>query len=149
MPRGSNPNSKKNLLKGNRFTKETASEAGKKGAAVSHEVNRKRRTMHEIAKIINDSRVSGPKAREQLRALGIKDEDMTNAALIVSAVFRSAFEGNMVAVDRWFQLVGETENQGQNGKLEELINGLKEPDDLHKEAASFDEEVAEEQPEPD
>lgn len=129
MPgRGRHPNSLANLKKGNRFTKETASKEGKKGAAASNEAQKKLKTIGEIAKIINESRVTGDKARQQLAALGVAEDDMTNAALIASAIFRAAFEGDMKAVEKWERITGQEEQQRRNGQLADLIDGLKEPE---------------------
>ncbi len=47
MPSGDNPNSKANLKKGNRFTKETASKAGRNGALKANETKRQRKTLRE------------------------------------------------------------------------------------------------------
>lgn len=54
MPKGDNPNSRKNLdkSKGKRFTVETASENGKKGAAKSNEVQARKRSIQERARIV-------------------------------------------------------------------------------------------------
>lgn len=54
MPKGDNPNSRKNLdkSKGKRFTVETASEYGKKGAAKSNEVQARNRSIQERARIV-------------------------------------------------------------------------------------------------
>jgi hypothetical protein len=54
MPKGDNPNSRKNLdkSKGKRFTVETASENGKKGAAKSNEVQARNRSIQERARIV-------------------------------------------------------------------------------------------------
>ena len=129
MPRGTHPNSLANLKKGNRFTKETASKEGKKGAAESNKKQAQQKTISELAKIINNAKVTGEKAQKQLKALGIADEDMTNAALIVSGIFRAAFEGDMKAVGKWERLTGQAdEGQKHNGQLADLIDGLKEPE---------------------
>lgn len=89
------------------------------------------KTMSELAKIIARSPVKGEKARKQLETLGIADDDMTNSALIVSAIFRAAFEGDMKAVEEWKRLTGqlEEEQNRHNGQLADLIDGLKEPEE--------------------
>lgn len=124
MPRGTHPNSLANLKKGNRFTKETASKEGKKGAEKSNFVQRKTKTISELAKIINNAGVTGEKAKKQLEALGIDPEDMTNAALITSAIFRAAFEGDMKAVEKWLWLTGQAEEQQTHGDILASINDV-------------------------
>ncbi len=124
MPRGTHPNSLANLKKGKPFNAETASKAGKKGAPESNKAQAKTKTLSELAKIINGSEVTGEKARKQLKLLGIKDDDMTNAALIVSGIFRAAFEGDMKAVEKWERLTGQAEDQQTHGDILASINDV-------------------------
>lgn len=112
---------------------------------------RKSKTIKEIAKIINEAPAQKA-AKEGLKKLGLKDRDMTNAALIAAAVFRAAFEGNIHAVEKWEKLVGqEDKSDTGNGQLADLIDGLKEPleDDIHEKAEDGDESLAEKQAETD
>lgn len=124
MPRGTHPNSLANLKKGNRFTKETASKEGKKGADVSNARQKQLKSISDFAKIINNSGVKGEKARKQLEALGVEECDMINAALIASAVFRAAFEGDMKAVEKWLWLTGQAEEQQTHGDILASINDV-------------------------
>ena len=129
MPRGTHPNSLANLKKGKPFNAETASKAGKKGGPESNKNQERTKTISELAKIINNSRVGSKKAKEQLEALGLTDEDMTNAALITAAIFRAAYEGDMKAVEKWERLTGQAdEGKRHNGQLADLIDGLREPE---------------------
>lgn len=122
MPRGTHPNSLANLKKGKKtqFNGETAAKAGKKGAAVSNPVQKQNKTIQQFAKIINSSPAQS--GREVLQKLGIKEEDMTNAALIAAAVFRAAFEGDMKAVEKWESYVneGKEESKDDDGFLAAL-----------------------------
>lgn len=91
---------------------------------------RKTKTLKQIAAIINEAPAQAA-AKEGLKKLGLDDEDMTNAALIVAAVFRAAYEGDMKAVEKWERYIGQSmtaasaDDEG-NGSLTELIEGLKE-----------------------
>lgn len=58
MPKGDNPNSRKNLAKGVKFTEETASENGKKGAAKSNPIQAKNRSIQERARIVLNTLIS-------------------------------------------------------------------------------------------
>lgn len=58
MPKGDNPNSRKNLAKGVKFTAETASENGKKGAAKSNPIQAKNRSIQERARIVLNTLIS-------------------------------------------------------------------------------------------
>lgn len=85
-------------------------------------------TMRQIAKMINDAPAQ-EEAKKGLEKLGLDDETMTNSALIVAAVFRAAFQGDMKAVEKWEKYIGQydsTDDETGNGLLAELIDGLKE-----------------------
>lgn len=84
---------------------------------------RKPTTIREIARIMNAAPIASDKAREQLRAQGIEDENLINAAMIAASVFRAAVNGNMNAVEKWEKYVGEVEAQEtDNGKVEIVID---------------------------
>lgn len=131
MPRGTHPNSLANLKKGkkNQFQSgDKAAKAGKIGGIKSGESKRAKKSIRELAKIINNAPVRDS-AKEQLAKLGLDDEDMTNAALIAAAVFRAAFEGDMKAVDKWESYVEDKREEVQdddgflaalNGKAAEI-----------------------------
>ena len=114
-----NPNSLKNLEKGapHRFNKETAAAAGRKGNPKSQEVRKQNRSMAQYAKTVSESEIQNDDAREDLRELGITEEYMQNVALIVGGVFRNAAAGNILAVDKWEQLLERAANE-ENGALD-------------------------------
>lgn len=101
--------------------------------------------------------------RQELGFMGIEDEiDMDNEMVLVKSLFLSAASGNVKAFDRIMDLIGKTvareelslrkqeikrRDAPSNGKLEELIAGLREmevDDDLHEEAGKTDESVEDE-----
>ena len=92
-----------NLKKGApyRFTKENASEMGKRGNEASQAAHEKNVQMSVIAKTVSNTRVSQDKIKKELGDLGITDEQKVNAARIVKAVFDAAVAGNILAVDKW------------------------------------------------
>ncbi len=94
------------------------------------------KTIREIAKIINEAPAQKG-ARDGLAKLGLKNKDMTNAALITAAVFRAAFEGDMKAVEKWERWIGQTDAQAESGGgiLAELVETLRRPHDAYAEAA--------------
>ena len=114
-----NPNSLKNLEKGapHRFNKETAAAAGRKGNPKSQEARKQNRSMAQYAKTVSESEIQNDDAREDLRELGITEEYMQNVALIVGGVFRNAAAGNILAVDKWEQLLERAANE-ENGALD-------------------------------
>ena len=92
-----------NLKKGaaHRFTRENASEMGRKGQAASVEGHKRRKSLAEYATIVQNADVTEESDREELRKIGIEDEIQQQAALIVKAVFRAAAGGSIPAVDKW------------------------------------------------
>lgn len=100
--------------------KESARRAGKASA-------KKTKSMKEIAKIIAMAKAPA-ETQAALAELGLENEDMTNSALLVSGLFRAAFDGNMGAFDRFMSLAGENtaSDEGQ-GKLASLIDALVVP----------------------
>ncbi|MBR5285394.1 MAG: hypothetical protein IKU30_00705 [Clostridia bacterium] len=130
MPRGTHPNSLANLKKGNRFTdKESARRAGRKGAAVSNAKQHQWRTIREIAEIVGNTKIKQKKLIDQLREIGVPDEDLTNNAVILAAVYRAAIHGDLKAVEKWERYIGQADTllNADEGSLAELIDGLREP----------------------
>lgn len=132
----------------NDYNKSLTPEQRKANASKAGKASRQKAyTMKAIAKLINNAPAQ-PEAKKGLKKLGLEDEQMTNSALIVAAIFRSAFEGDMKAIEKWEQLIDQSyndENAG-NGKLADLIDGLKEPceDDIYTETESLDGAMADE-----
>lgn len=103
----SKPQQLDNLKKGEpyRFTKENAAEMGRKGQAAATKSNKRRVSMSTIARKVSDTRVTKEELREELRELGLEDEELINAALIVHGVFRQAAAGSIPAVDKFEQFL--------------------------------------------
>lgn len=109
-----------------RLTPEERSRSASKAGKASQAAQRKKRTLREIARIVNESRAPED-ARETLRELGLGDEEMTNAAIVVASVFKGVVRGDMKAVEKWEEYIGE-HNDGSataEGLLASLIDGLK------------------------
>ncbi len=99
-----------------RFTTETASLAGKKSVEAKKQKKEAHKTLSNLAKIIAESPTSG-KTKEQLKKLGIEDEDATNNAAVVAGVLKAAINGNIKAVEKWEQF---TETSAQDTGIYEL-----------------------------
>ena len=108
-----------------RTQKERIESAVKAGKA-SGEARRRKKTIREIAACINATRPADEEVCRNLRAMGVKDGDITNGALIASAVFTAAISGDMKAVEKWERYVGQTDTSGDDeGQLSALILDLK------------------------
>ena len=100
-----------------RFNSETAREAGKKGAKASQAARKRNKTMAQLAKQIAEARVESADIQDQLKELGLTDEEMQNAAQVVAGVFFHAIKGDIPAVDKWEQFVERAANE-ENGILD-------------------------------
>ena len=100
-----------------RFTSETAREAGRKGNPKSQEARRRNKSMAQLAKQIAESKIESADLREQLKELGLTEEDMQNAVQVVAGVFRHAAKGYIPAVDKWEQFIDRAEVE-ENGILD-------------------------------
>ena len=112
----------------NEYNKSLTPEQRKASARKAAQAQRKSYTMKQLAKIINAAPAQEA-AKQGLEKLGLSDEQMTNSALIVAAVFRAAFNGDMKAVEKWEKYIGQHEASDDdtgNGILAELIDGLKD-----------------------
>lgn len=95
----------------------------RKGAEASNKVQKQKKTMQQLAKMIAANMVTDKNGKKALEKLGITDEDMTNDALVTAAVFQSALSGDMKAVEKWMELTSEQRDE-QLDKLDEVLNSM-------------------------
>jgi PBSX family phage terminase large subunit len=115
-----------NLKKGApyRFTKENASEKGRKGQIASQKAHKRNRDMYVMTRKMADSSVKDEDLRQALLDLGMEDEDLINAAVIVKAVFDSAAAGSIPAVDKWEQMLDRGANEETGALDREKVRAL-------------------------
>jgi hypothetical protein len=115
--------------------------SAKKAGKQSGRKRKQAKLLREYALAINNAPAPA-EAREGLARLGIKEKDMTNAALIVAGVYRQAYKGDMRAVEKWERYIGQVdENEARrDGMLADLIDGLLTPysNDLYTETEGLD-----------
>ncbi len=112
----------------NEYNKSLTPEQRKASARKAAQAPRKSYTLKQLAKVIN-SAPAQEGAKQGLEKLGLSDEQMTNSALIVAAVFRAAFNGDMRAVEKWEKYIDQhdaIDDDTGNGMLADLIDGLKD-----------------------
>ena len=83
-----------NLISLTNRTKEEQREIAIKGGKASGEARRKNRNMKECLKMLLSLDVKSPKAREQLKALGIDDKEMTNQMALMVSMLNKALKGD-------------------------------------------------------
>lgn len=96
MPKGSHPNSLKNLSKGNRFNKETARQAGKIGAVASNRVQAEKKTFAETLK-----------ALLMIELTDSSGNKVTTREAISTALIKKALSGNIAAYSEIRDTLGE------------------------------------------
>lgn len=74
--------------------REQAKINGRKGGKASGEARRKNKNMKECLKMLLSLDVKSPKAREQLKALGIDNEEMTNQMALMVSMLNKALKGD-------------------------------------------------------
>ena len=115
-----------NLKKGapHRFTKENAREKGRKGAVASQKAHKRNKDMYLMTRKIADTRVKDDDLRQALLDLGLENEELINAALIVKGVFEGAISGSIPAVDKWEQMLDRGANEETGALDREKVRAL-------------------------
>lgn len=107
MPRGDNPNSRANLIKGKKdFTTETARIYGRKGAEVSNAVQKRAKTFAEELRILLEAEITNGKG-----------EKVTTRKAISTALIKKAIQGDKGAYEQIRDTVGEKPTE----KVEQVI----------------------------
>lgn len=101
---------------------EEAVKNGQKGGIASGQSRRKKKTLSELAKMIAEN-PAPTAAKKKLTKMGISDEDASNNACIVAAVYDKAIKGNMQAVDKWEQLVAVSKSDESKYELPARVLG--------------------------
>lgn len=96
MPKGSNPKSRKNLEKAKRFTVDTASEMGRKGAIASNKAQARTRTLAEELKALLLVTITNSKG-----------EKVTTQAAISTAMIKAALGGDVRAFNTIRDTIGQ------------------------------------------
>jgi len=95
-----------NLLKGediHTFTHEEAS----KGGIASGKARREKKLIKESIEMVLGLEVKNEKLREQLKKLGIQDEDMTNQLALVVAMLNKGLKGDTQAFNSLRDTIGQ------------------------------------------
>lgn len=104
-------------------SREEAVKNGRKGGIASGVAKRKKKTLRELASIIAAAPVNKTN-QKTLKKLGIEDEeDMTNDALVMQALFYKCLEGDVKAIEKWEELTS-TETDNTIEALHDLLDGI-------------------------
>jgi len=92
----------KNLVSNDDRTPVERRENARKAGIASGAARRQKRALSELAKMIAEAPASA-KDTQKLAQIGIVEENATNNARVVAAVFEEATSGNIKAVEKWEQ----------------------------------------------
>ena len=115
-----------NLLKPGDLTpkqrRENASKAGKASAAARQQ----RKTLAENMKLLLNMPVTNPDDWNDASMMGIQPEEITNAQLLVIAMFREAKSGNVNAFREIRAMIGEenVQSEKQIKKLDAVLEQI-------------------------
>ena len=101
------------------------------GNAAQAAKRRQIKDIKTIAKIVNNA-PAGADLKAALKRLGIENENLTNAAGIVLAVYQAALNGDMKAVEKWEQYVGQADKSkgGSAAPFVQIVCDLPRPSNL-------------------
>ena len=86
---------KENLIPASQRTREEAQENGQKGGKKSGEVRRQKKKMKEMMKILLSLDMPESKGKDELRELGIAEEDLNIQTQILMQQINKAMKGNL------------------------------------------------------
>ena len=104
-----------NLIPTTKRTKKEARELGIKGGKKSGEVRRQRKTQREQLQLLLSLPLKNPKAVEQIKNLGIEDNEINNQMAMNVAMFNLILKGGKGAVQAYNSI---NDLIGENAKKE-------------------------------
>lgn len=133
MPKGVNKDGTNNIAKYNASTTPEQKAAQQRAASAAGVAARKKQAkqikdIKTIAKIVNNA-PAGADLKAALKRLGIENENLTNAAGIVLAVYQAALNGDMKAVEKWESYVGQADKSkgGSAAPFVQIVCDLPRP----------------------
>lgn len=97
-------------------SKDEARERGANGGKKSGEVRRAKKTVRQIAAMLDSLPVTGPN-KEVLEKLGVPDDDQTQQTVRLVALHKKAMTGDVSAVRLWLEITGEDRKHETEIKL--------------------------------
>jgi len=107
---------------GRPFTKENASEYGRRGGEAAKHIRRRNRAIAKMAVSAGKSRITDKDLLKKLNEIGLDGEDEQMNALVVAGVLGEATQGKITAVEKWEEWLdrGEAEIADEIEKLESV-----------------------------
>lgn len=87
-------NGRENLIPFDKLTEEEQRKIASKGGKASVEARKKKKNMKEALQLLLSLDVKSLKVREQLKALGIEEDDMNNEMALMVSMLNKALKGD-------------------------------------------------------
>ena len=116
-----------NLIPNNERSPSEVRENGKKGGIASGEARRRKKTMRELAVIVNSLPLS-PKNKAQLPD-GIKEDEMTFQMGFIIKVYQQALKGDTQAMKLWVELSNTLDEERNKLEIKKLKAEIKKLND--------------------
>lgn len=116
-----------NLIPNNERSPNEVRENGRKGGIASGETRRRKKTMRELAVIVNSLPLS-PKNKAQLPD-GIKEDEMTFQMGFIIKVYQQALKGDTRAMKLWVELSNTLDEERNKLEIKKLKAEIKKLND--------------------
>lgn len=116
-----------NLIPNNERSPSEVRENGKKGGIASGEARRKKKSMRELAKIVNSLPLSS-KNKAQLPD-GIEEDEMTFQMGFIIKVYQQALKGDTKAMKLWVELSNTLDEERNKLEIKKLKAEIKKLND--------------------
>lgn len=119
-----------NLLKAENLTSEQLRERARKGGIKSGKVRRQRKAMKEQMEMLLSLPVKSSKIKEQLKSLGIEEDEIDNQMALIVSLYQTAIKGGKNSVNAFNTIMEMTEKKDKEtnketlDKLDEVLKGL-------------------------
>lgn len=117
-----------NLIPFNERSKEETRELGKKGGKASGEARRRKKLLAEQMKMLLELPLKNAKLKEEIKKLGISEEDVDNQMALTISIYQQAMKGNVKAYEVIRDTIGEKpqENINLSGEVNNPYSSLSE-----------------------
>lgn len=102
-----------NLIPNVTLSKEEAEKLGRAGGIASGKARRKKKLIKDNIELLLSLPIKSTKTKEQLKQLGIDDDEMNNQMALVIAMYQKAMKGDVQA----FNTLRDTIGQGVTNKV--------------------------------
>ena len=100
-------NNIENLQPRTELSKEEAKEMGRKGGIASGKARREKKLIKDSIELLLGLPIQSNKTKEQLRSLGISEDEMNNQTAMVIAIYQKALKGDVSAFNTLRDSVGQ------------------------------------------